>query len=243
MNLDLDAGAGIAVAEGDDPVAAVISLVLLDVEGERLGIHPARQGPRPRPRAAVLPGDPTAGFRDGDVVGYVRLKVDGDGITIHVHLEVGGVCLEHGVERLIDLQLVRELLVSVDDGDSGFTVLVGLVLLDVEREGGRVQASCLVGAAHRHPVAGVGNLHLEAHVALQLGADGVAIHRCLNVGLVEEQSGVAGLLDGDVARYFGDGVSQRNGVGTGIVGGVGLYRNHQLGVVDIKTGQAPRLFV
>ena len=139
----------------------------------------------------------------------------------------------------MDCQLVCELLVFVENGNNGVTVLIGLVLLDIERDGSRIQASGLTGLGLRHPVTGVGNLHLVGDVVLQLGGDGIAIHRRLGVGLVEEQSSIAGLLDGEVARRLGDGVGERDGVCTGIVGIVGLHRDNQLTVVDIKGGCTP----
>ena len=137
MDVDLYAGAGFLVADDDDTVAGMITLVLLDVEGEgfRLG----------SPGTACIVGgmatgrrssggDPLTGIGDGDGVRDVALDVDSDVAALHGYLKGGRVGLEGGDEGLADGDLVGEVLYGIDDGDDCLTVAVALVLADEERD-------------------------------------------------------------------------------------------------------------
>ena len=79
-------------------------------------------------------GDPLAGVGDSHSKGYVALDVGNDFLTIHRSFEGRGVDLEHLIERLMDCQLIRKFLVFVGHGNNGITIVISLVLIDIERD-------------------------------------------------------------------------------------------------------------
>ena len=140
----------------------------------------------------------------------------------------------------MDGQFVCEVLCLVDDGNDGITSVIGLVFTNVEREGRRLQTSCLAGRINfRDPITTVRDLHLVTDVTLQAGSHRAALHRYFKVDRIEEQSGAALLSDGDIPCSLVVNVGERNGICTSIVGIVGCHADNQFAVVGVEGRATP----